>query len=179
MPGLVSSPRLPPSCPKVATTSTSSPITSPFSVLLPHPPPPSPSPNRPVHWVVQSCQSLAGPAKLQVLVRGEAGANGRVVFVGPADLPPLSSGPPQQIDSPAGRHGAHHGPMLRAHMPRSTNSHLHTNMHAHTNICMYEDTCLPVDRNKHMQTHKHKSAMYSLSLKENIFMVLNTRKFHF
>ncbi len=101
-----------------------------------------------MHWVVQSCQSLAGPAKLQVLVRGEAGANGRVVFVGPADLPPLSSGPPQQIDSPAGRHGAHHGPMLRAHMPRSTNSHLHTNMHAHTNICMYEDTCLPVDRNK-------------------------------
>lgn len=95
---------------------------------------------------MQSCQSLAGPAKQHVPVRGEAGANGRGVVVGPADLPPLSRRPPQQIERPAGRHGARHGPMLGAHMPQSTNSHLHTNMHIYTNMCMYKThACLDND----------------------------------
>lgn len=110
-----------------------------------------------------SCQSLAGPAKQQVLVRGEAGANGRCAVVGPFDLPPLSSGPPQQIEPPAGRHGAHHGPMLRAHMPQNTNSHLHTNTHG--------VAVLPALRHKHkLHPHKHCSVVAQKS-----YTALNTR----
>lgn len=43
---------------------------------------------------VQSCQSLAGPAKLHILVRGEAEANDRGVIVGWVDLPLLRCRPP-------------------------------------------------------------------------------------
>lgn len=91
-------------------------------------PPPAPQQFH-VGWGVWSCQSPAGPAKQCVLVRGEAGANGRGVVVGPAGLPPPSSGPPRQIEPPAGRHGARHGPMLRAHMPKNTHSHMDKRTH--------------------------------------------------
>lgn len=139
-----------PSFTKVATTSASLPISSLLSCVSNLPAPPHP-PQCLVDWVVQSCQSLAGPAKLHVLARGETRANGRGIVVGPFNLPPLSSGPPQQIELPAGQHGAHRCPMLRAHMPQSTNSHLHMNMHSYTNMCMYGDTCLTAHR--HMQTN--------------------------
>lgn len=140
---------------KVATTSTSLPITSLSSACLTFLPLRSPHPPQCLaDWVLQSCQSLAGPAKLYILARGETRANGRGVVAGPSNLPPLSSGPPQQIEPPAGRHRAHHCPMLRAHMPRSTNSHLHMNMHSYTNMCMYGYTCLPAQTsaNKHTNT---------------------------
>lgn len=60
---------------------------------------------------------------------GEARANARGFNAGPANLPPLSSRPPQQIETPAGRHGARYGPMLGAHMPQAqipTRTHRHT-----------------------------------------------------
>lgn len=104
-----------------------SPLSSGMSNLLAPPPPPYCL----VDWVVQSCQSLAGPAKLHVLARGETRANGLGVVASRSNLPPLSSGPPQQIEPPAGRHEAHHCPMLRAHMPQSTNSHLSSNTHSY------------------------------------------------
>ena len=65
----------PPSRPKVALHIPSYHLllscTSP-NILLP---PPSV-----FYWAVQGCQSRAGPAKLHVSVRGEAGANGRALL---------------------------------------------------------------------------------------------------
>lgn len=97
-------------------------------------------------WVALSCQSLAGPAKQHVSVREEARASGPGVVAGPVDLPPLSSAPPQQIEPPAGRHGAHRGPMLRAHMPQNTNSHLDTRARASRALQAH----LHIDANMHI-----------------------------
>lgn len=101
-------------------------------------PPPSPPPQRLLLWVcVQSCQSLAEPAKLHSPVRGEAGGKRPGLAVGPAGLPPPSSEAPQQIEPPAGRHGPLHGSMLRAHMPPSTNSpRAHKHAHGHWSACL-------------------------------------------
>ncbi|MEQ2300584.1 hypothetical protein AMECASPLE_027229 [Ameca splendens] len=65
-----------------------------------------PPPQHLVDEVVQSCQSLSEAAKQHVPVRGEAGAKSWGIVVGPTNLPPLSGRPPQQIEPPAGRHGA-------------------------------------------------------------------------
>lgn len=117
---------------------------SPPSPKLPPPLPlypsshlPLPPPQRHVDWAEQSCQSpiracrAARPGRR----KGAGGKWCRGVAVGPVDLPPLSSGPPQQIEPPAGEHGAHSGPMLGAHMPRNTNSQLQTNTHTHMHMC--------------------------------------------
>ncbi|CAK6971731.1 Hypothetical predicted protein [Scomber scombrus] len=64
---------------------------------------------------------------------------GALLWVRP-DLPPLSGGPPQQIEPPAGLHGARYGPMLRAHMPQSANSLLHTNKRAHDHVKIQRHT---------------------------------------
>lgn len=115
---------------------------------------------------------------------GEARANTLGFDADPANLPPLSSRPPQQIETPAGQHGARHGPMLGAHMPQRINSHSHTNtrrlmhtykMHARPNTdvttlspggwdaaLQKQKCCTSYQKQKYLYTHLVIEAYYKV-----------------